>query len=136
MRKILFFSLFIAATMIGFASCSDDDDDDPSFLGADVEVTVTNALGVAQSGKTVYLYKDTPVTSETVPGDAKKMVVTDDKGVAKFSLNLTELNVLESQTTLYFAVFYTAGDATLVAGSSGVTLKRNESKKVDLKIPL
>lgn len=135
MRKILFFSLLVAAVLIGFASCGNDDDD-PSFLGANVEVTVTNALGVVQAGKTVYLYKDTPVTSATVPGDAKKMVVTDDKGIAKFSLNLTELNVLESQTTLYFAAFYTVGDETLVAGSSGVTLKRNESKKIDLKIPL
>lgn len=135
MKKILFFSLFVVAAIVGFTSCGDDEDD-PSFLGANAEVTVTNALGVVQAGKTVYLYKDTPVTSSTVPGDAKKMVITDDKGVAKFSLNLTELNILESQTTLYFAVFYTVGDETLVAGSSGVTVKRNESKKLELKIPL
>lgn len=135
MKKVLFLSLFVVAVMIGFASCGDDDDN-PSFLGANVAVTVTNALGVPQAGKTVYLYKDTPVTSETVPGDAKKMVVTDDNGVAKFSLNLTELDILESQSTLYFAVFYTVGSETLVAGSSGITVKRNEAKKLDLKIPI
>ncbi len=136
MKKVLFLSLLLVFAVTGFTSCGDDDDDDASFLGANVEVTVTNALGMVQSGKTVYLYKDTPVTSSTIPGDAKKMIVTDANGVAKFSLNLTELNILESQTTLYFAVFYTVGSETLVAGSTGVTVKRNESKKIEVKIPL
>ena len=135
MKKVLYLSLFLVIALTGFCSCGDDEDD-PDFLGADVEVTVTNALGVAQTGKTVYLYKDTPVTSSTVPGDAKKMLVTDDNGVVKFSLNLTELNILESQTSLYFAVFYTLEGKTLVAGSAGVTVKRNESKKIEVKIPL
>lgn len=135
MKKVLYLSLFLVIALAGFSSCGDDEDD-PDFLGADVEVTVTNALGVAQAGKTVYLYKDTPVTSSTVPGDAKKMLVTDDNGVVKFSLNLTELNILESQTSLYFAVFYTLEGETLVAGSVGVTVKRNESKKIEVKIPL
>lgn len=136
MKKILFLSLLlIVATAVGFSSCSDDDDD-PSFLGANVTVKVTNALGIVQSGKTVYMYKDTPVTEATVPGDAKKMAITDDNGIAKFSLNLTELNVLESQTNLYFAVFYTLGDKTAVAGTEGITIKRNESKELEIKIPL
>ncbi|PXV69007.1 hypothetical protein CLV62_101274 [Dysgonomonas alginatilytica] len=135
MKKILFLSLFlVVAAAFGFSSCGDDDD--PSFLGANVTVKVTNALGVVQSGKTVYMYKDSPVTEATVPGDAKKMAVTDDNGIAKFSLNLTELNILESQTNLYFAVFYTLADKTAVAGTEGVTVKRNESKELEIKIPL
>lgn len=134
MKKILFLSLLFVAAVIGFSSC--DDDDDPSFLGADVTVKVTNSLGVVQAGKTVYMYKDTPVTSETLPGDARRMVVTDENGLAKFNLNLTELNILESQTTLYFAVFYTVGSETFVAGSEGVTVKRNQSKDLEIRIPL
>lgn len=134
MKKILFLSLLFVAAVIGFSSC--DDDDDPSFLGADVTVKVTNSLGVVQAGKTVYMYKDTPVTGETLPGDARRMVVTDENGLAKFNLNLTELNILESQTTLYFAVFYTIGSETLVAGSEGVTVKRNQSKDLEIRIPL
>lgn len=125
----------LSILFIGFSSCSDDDDDAP-FLGANVEVTVKNLAGIVQKGETVYMYKDKEVTDSTKPEDATKQIVTDENGVAKFSLNLTELNILESQTTLYFAVFYKVGDKSLVAGSSGVTVKRNESKKLDITIPL
>ncbi len=135
MKKGLIFSLLLAV-VFGFSSCSDDDDDDAPFLGAKVNVTVKNLLGNLQKGETVYLYKDSEPTQSTTPGDAKKQVVTNENGVAEFSLNLTELNILESQTTLYFAVFYKVGDETLLKGSEGVTVKRGDAKNVTIDIPL
>lgn len=134
MKKVLFLGLLFVVAVIGFSSCNDDDDND--FLRADVIVRVTDSLGVVQIGKTVYMYRDTPITDATVPGDARRMAVTDDNGIARFSLNFTELNIFESRTTLYFAVFYTLGGQMHVVGSRGVTVNRNESKEVEIKIPL
>lgn len=134
MKKGILFSLLVAC-VLGFTSCSDDDDDAP-FLGAKVNVTVKNLLGIPQKGTTVYMYKDDKPTSSTRPGDAKKEVVANDEGLAGFSLNLTELNILESQTTLYFAAFYTIGDSTYLAGTEGITVKRDDTKNITLTIPL
>lgn len=134
MKKILFFSLLCVAIVVMFSSCKDNDD--PDFLGAKVKVKVENILDMPKEGTTVYLYKDKAVTQETLPGDAKKMAVTNAEGIATFDLDLTELNVLESKTTLYFAVFYSDDGTTMVAGSTGVILKRNETKEVNIEIPL
>lgn len=113
-----------------FTSCSDDDDDS-SFLGAKINVTVSNFTGELD-GVTVYMYKDAEITSDTKPENAKKQVVTDANGVAVFDLNFTELNILESQTTLYFAIFFTVGDQSYVRGSTGVTVSRNDVKNVEI----
>lgn len=119
---------------LGFIGCKDDDD--PPFLGAKIEVTVKNLLGSPVSGKTVYLFEDTEPTASTNPSDAKKQVVTNDNGIAVFDLNFTELNIIESQTTLYFAVFYTIVDQTFIVDSDGVTVKRNDTKTLTLEVAL
>lgn len=117
-------------------SCGDDDDDAPA-LGANVQVTVKNLVGTIQPNTTVYLYKDTEVDSSTKSADADKHVVTDQNGVATFSLNFTELNLFESKTTLSFAVFYEVGGVEFIApGSTSVTVKRNDEKKLSLTIPI
>lgn len=118
---------------LGFIGC---DDDDPPVLGARVEVTVDNLLGTPQTGKTVYMFEDQEPTASTNPSSAKRQVVTNDQGVAVFELNFTELNIVESQTTLYFAVFYTIADEQFIVDSDGVTVKRNDTKKLTLHIPL
>lgn len=115
-------------------SCSDDDDDDAPFLGAQVTVNVENVLGGDKAGKTVYMFKNREVTGTTTPESASKMVVTNSEGKAVFDLNFTELSILESQTTLYFAVFYTTGDESKIAGSTGVTVKRGDVKEVHLEV--
>lgn len=123
-------------TSIGFMSCGDDDDDAP-VLGANVQVTVKNLIGTIQPNTTVYLYKDTDVDSSTKSADADKHAVTNENGVATFSLNFTELNIFESKTTLSFAVFYEVGGVELIApGSTSVTVKRNDEKTLDLTIPI
>lgn len=93
--------------------------------------------GTAQTNTTVYLYKDPEIDSSTKSTDADKYVVTDENGIATFNLNFTELNILESETTLSFAVFYEVGNVELVAlDSTSVTVKRNDEKEVDITIPI
>lgn len=67
----------------------------------------------------------------TIPkiDDTNKQIVTDDKGVATFKLNFTKLNLLETETSLYFAVFYMIGDSEFVLRSSVVAIKRDEENK-------
>lgn len=139
MTKILSFSLFVAAIMMASTSRGGNESDANTTARNDdkatVSVTVTDASGVVQAGKTVYLYKDIPVTNETLPGNTKRMLVTDEKGVATFKLDLDELKIIESQTTLYFSVFYSEGRKTLVTGASGITVKRHDNKQIEVKIP-
>jgi hypothetical protein len=134
MKKLFVLGISIAA-IVALVSCSSDDDEAP-VLGANVRVTVKNLLDMPQKGVTVYMYKNTAIDDNTKRDDADKQVVTDDNGVAAFQLNFTELNILESQTSLYFAVFYTIGDIEGVKGSAAVTVKRGDVKQVELQIPL
>ncbi len=135
MNKLLFYNIMLLMA-IGFASCGNDDDDAPA-LGANVQVTVKNIIGTVQPNTTVYLYKDEEVTGSTKSSDADKQAVTDANGIATFSLNFTELNIFESKTELSFAVFYEVGGVEFVApGSTSVTVKRNDEKKINLTIPI
>ncbi|MDR2010592.1 MAG: hypothetical protein LBQ22_08940 [Bacteroidales bacterium] len=133
MKNLLLITTIIALLSI-LSSCNKNDD--APTLGADVKVTVVNSLGEVQDGVTVYMYKDQEVTNSTKISDAKKQVITDSNGVADFYLSFTELNILESQTSLYFAVFYSLGTENRVAGSVGVTVKRDDVKNLTLEIPL
>jgi hypothetical protein len=135
MNKLLFYNIMLLIS-IGFTSCGNDDDDAPA-LGANVQVTVKNIIGTVQPNTTVYLYKDKVVSGSTKSSDADKQAVTNANGIATFSLNFTELNIFESKTELSFAVFYKVGGAEFVApGSTSVTVKRNDEKKIDLTIPI
>ena len=132
MKKIGFLIGALAMVTL-LSSCKKDE----PILGANVKVTVKNYLGIVQKGTTVYMYKDHEPNNNTRPSEAKQQVITDDNGVAEFRLNFANLDIFESQTSLYFAVFYTNNDGeTRVAGSTGVTVKRDESKNLDLTIPL
>jgi hypothetical protein len=135
MKRIIFYSI-IALVSIGFMSCGNDDDDAP-ILGANVQVIVKNMIGTPQTNTTVYLYKDTEISSSTESSKANKHIMTDENGVATFNLNFTELNIFEAKTSLSFAVFYKVGDAEFVApGSTSITVKRNDEKKIELIIPI
>jgi len=137
MKKVLFAVLGSLALMAGFSSCSDDDDDAPT-LGAYVEVTVKDIFGNPYKQGTVYMFKNVDPNEETDKGKADKTEKTDDNGVAKFRLNLTELNITESKTPLFFAVYYTGanGDIIVKGGEGSVTVKRDDEKKVSITIPL
>lgn len=120
---------------MSFISCGDDDD--APVLGANVKVTVKNIAGVVQEDVEVYMFKDLEPEESTDLGSASKKEVTDADGVAYFKLNLTELNITESKTNLYFAVYYRVGDDLIFkAGDESVTVKRDEEKAITLTIPI
>ena len=104
-------------------------------LGATVEVEVVNLFNAPVKGVTVYLFKD-EFSLHSKPADAKKQVVTNNNGIASFHLNLLQLNIFESETSLYFAVFYKLGGVDFQAGSSAITVQKGAVKSVLLKVPL
>ena len=128
MKKIAF-TFIVTTLLLGLSACGKNP------LGASVEVKVVNLLNAPAKGKTVYLFKDV-LTNNSKPGDAIKQVVTDDNGIALFRLNLAEFNIFESQTSLYFGVFYTVGDNNILAGSNAITVAHGDEKSIELKIPL
>ncbi|MFR0677825.1 hypothetical protein [Dysgonomonas sp.] len=135
MKRNVIYSLLIMGLALGFISCGDDDD--APLLGANVKVTVKNIAGVAQENVEVYMFKELKPDEATDPGSAAKKEVTNADGVAYFKLNLTELNITESKTNLYFAVYYRVGDdLTFKAGDEFVTVKRDEEKAITLTIPI
>lgn len=135
MKKGLFIG-FLAGLIVFITACSSDDDDAP-FLGASVKVTVKNVVGVTQKDIKVYMFKNLEPDDSTDPSAASKVEATNADGIANFKLNLTELNIIESETDLYFAVYYQVGDdVVLKAGDGSLTVKRNEDKSIDIVIPI
>lgn len=134
MKKV--FHYLLAVTLLaGFASCSDDDE--APVLGAYVEVTVLNSIGTPQPNMDVYMFKNVEPGETTDLSTASKKETTNDKGLAGFQLNLTELNIAESQTPLYFAVYYKIGDTFMLkAGEQSLTVKRDDEKKITITIPI
>jgi len=121
--------LLVTTLLLAFSACSKNP------FGAKVEVKVVNLLNQSIKGKTVYLFKD-EITNNSKPGDAIKQVVTDENGIASFHLIFTELNIFESQTSLYFGVFYTLVEANILAGTTAITVQRGDEKRLEIKIPL
>ncbi len=89
--------------MLILSSCSKDDEAVVSIA----QITVTEN-GSLKSGITVYMFGDSegPSTNFFTPTFSDKTVVTENNGVATFDLQeIFNLNVIDSQTTLYFGVF-------------------------------
>lgn len=127
MKNKQFFSLMAIALMVislGFSAC--DKDEDESKPSAYVKITVKKSSEV-QSGVTVCMFEASsgPSTEFFTEFYAKKKVVTDANGVATFNLQETfDLNVIDSQTTLYFAVF----DGKTLLGKTAVTVEKGQTK--------
>lgn len=135
MKTDIFIS-FLLAIMTLFSACSNDSEEAP-FLGASINVTVQNLSGTVQNDIKVYMFKNLEPDDGTDPKSAQREETTNSAGVALFKLNLTELNIIESETTLYFAVYYKIGDdIVLKAGDSSLTIKRNEDKEISITIPI
>jgi len=129
--------LFLCIALIGMAFTSCSDDDEAPILGAYVGVTVKNLAGTLQDGVKVYMFKNVNPDEDTDIASATKVETTDANGVAHFKLNLTELSITESQTYLYFAVYYNVGDDVIFkAGDQGVTVKRDDEKNITITIPI
>lgn len=132
MKKVFALGL-ILSLIVGFTACGDDDD--APFLGATVNVTVKDLLKQPVTGQEVYMYKNDKPTDDAKPADALMTVITNDQGIAKFDLNLTQLNITESSTNLYLAIFYpdSEGNPKLFT-TEGITVKRNDVKALELDI--
>lgn len=130
MKKLLFFIALIVS--FAFISCSSDDDvSGGNDKGAVVDVKVTNGNRPA-SNVTVYLFDSAhgPQTDFFDTFYAKRNVVTNSDGVATFELQDTfDLDIIDSQTTFYFAV--SNGNSLKYAG---VTVKKGERKSVNIRL--
>lgn len=95
------------------------------------EITV-KSNGSNQSGTTVYMFSSnqSPNSSFFTPFFTTRSVVTDANGIAKFELQETfDLDVINSQTTLYFGVFDNDDE---VLGQTAITIKVGETKSATI----
>lgn len=126
MKKGLIFAA-LALVMTMFCSCG------LTATKATVSVTVKNQLNIPQPGVIVYMYDaDEWVALDLLlPSAASKEVVTDKDGIADFNLSTLDLDVIDSQTTVYFAVFDDLGD---VRGYTAVTVKKGDNARAEIKL--
>ena len=130
MKNITFFAIVITSLFL-LSACSKS-----IFFGTTVEVEVVNLFNLPVKGGTiVYLFKDS-FTIDSKASDAKKQAVTNDEGVASFRLNFKELNIFESETSLYFAVFYNLAGKEHMAGSSAIAVRNGVTERLRLKVPI
>ncbi len=122
MKKLLTFTLLSVLLSGMFISCDKEEDIDTY-----VKITV-NESGQIESGVSVHMFDENkgPGTSFFTPFHSDKTVVTESNGVATFNLQDTyDLDVSDSQTTLYFGVFDTNNN---VLGSTAITIEKGQTK--------
>lgn len=101
MKKI---AILLLALTLGLSSCKKEKD-------TVANITIKDSTGTKENFS-VYMFDD--ITWKTIGNDkffAKKTVVTNANGVAKFNLN-EDLSIVDDQTTFYFSVFYTLNGGT------------------------
>ena len=125
MKKIFSISILLVSTFIIFlSSCTKD-------TAATVKITVKES-GVEQAGITVYMFdsNQAPNTGFFEPFFSDKSVVTNSKGVATFNLqDAIDLEIIVSQTTLYFGVF---DDDNSELGRTSLTIVKGETKSATI----
>ena len=125
MKKGLIFAA-LALVVFMFSSCA------LTATKATVSVKVTKQ-DVAQPNVVVYMYDADAWTALDLllPSSASKEVVTNEVGIAHFNLSALDLDVIDSQTTVYFAVFDDLGN---VRGYLPVTVKKGDNLDRELKL--
>lgn len=124
MKKMLF--LFVSIPLILFTSCSDDEDD-TNTVNSYAKITVKQE-GKVKSGITVCMFK-TEESSFFTPFYADKKVITESNGTATFNLQeVYDLNIIDSQTTLYFGVF----DDKTILGKTALTIEKGQTKTAEI----
>lgn len=125
MKKGLIFAA-LALVVFMFSSCA------LTATKATVSVKVTKQ-NVPQPNVVVYMYDadEWAALDLILPSSASKEVVTDEEGIADFNLNAMDLEIIDSQTTVYFAVFDDLGN---VRGYVPVTVRKGDNKRVELKL--
>ena len=126
MKKGLFLAM-LALVVVAFSSCQ-------MKTRATVELTVVNTLGIPQSGIQVFQFSSLKWNDPTLahtPENASRYLYTDQEGKVTFDLTWIDLEVIDTQTTLHYAVFDREGD---VIGKTAVTVRQGENKTATLKI--
>ncbi|WP_233862726.1 hypothetical protein [Tenacibaculum piscium] len=124
MKKMLF--LFVSIPLILFTSCSDDEDD-TNTVNSYAKITVKQE-GKVKSGITVCMFKKEE-SSFFTPFYADKKVITESNGTATFNLQeVYDLNIIDSQTTLYFGVF----DDKTILGKTALTIEKGQTKTAEI----
>ena len=121
--KILFATVVVVSAIL-MTSCVTKEQ-------ATVNVKVTSTLGKAVSGETVYQFDQTTKDAHglTTKMFANATAVTDENGVAEFSLKTLDFGV-NDRVTLYFVTYDSKGN---VNGQAAATVKKGETKEVSLK---
>ena len=97
-----------------------------------VEVQVIKD-NMPQSGMSVYMFDNTNWTMDIrQPLFADKTVITDASGIATFELGDMDLEINDSQTTLYFATFKDGTE--IMTGQTAVTIKKGETKQATIRL--
>lgn len=120
----------VALLFVVFTSCSKDEDI-AGKSGATVEVLV-KYKGEKQTHFPVNMFCKSkgPSTSFFTKFLADKTVMTNDNGIAIFKLqDVYDLEIIDNQTTLYFAVFAEEGNAY-----KGVTIEKGETKSITINL--
>lgn len=125
MKKIFLVSILIVSTfLLILSSCTKD-------TAATAKITVKKS-GVEEAGITVYMFDSNqgPNTGFFEPFFSDKSVVTNSDGVATFNLqDAIDLEVISSQTTLYFGVF---DDDNSELGRTALTIVKGETKSATI----
>ena len=120
---------------VSFVSCGDDDDDFTNDNAkAYVNITVQSG-GKPQSGITVYMFDSQ--TAKAIGFStlhSRKSVATGSDGVARFELGDMDLDIIDSQTTLYFVTFTKDAAGKEYQNQAAITIKKGETKSATINI--
>ena len=132
MKRAKLLTLLLASFLfIGLTSCDKDKDKNEDEVGATAKIKVTES-GSIKPGVSVCMFSKEkgPSTSFFTPFHANKKVITESDGIATFNLRETfDLEIIDSQTTLYFGVF---DDDDTELGRTAITIEIGETKSATI----
>lgn len=128
MKKLVIL-FFLTPLFLTLNSCSDSDNE-PNGTNAFAEITVKEN-SENKAGVTVHMFDENsgPDSSFFTSFYSKKTVITEGNGKATFNLQETfDLDIIDTQTTLYFAVF----DGDTLLGKTALTIEKGETKSATI----
>jgi hypothetical protein len=126
MKKYLVFAILSVLFLGTFSSCNKDED-----INTFAKVMVKES-GQPQTAVSVYMFRDNkgPNTPFFTPFNSDRTVVTESDGVATFNLQDTfDLEIIDSQTTLYFGIFDLNDN---VLDYTAITIEKGQTKSATI----
>ena len=128
MKNFKLLSILLSTVLLMTITSCDKEDAE---TGATAEVKVMES-GTIKTGVTVHMFSEQtgPSTTFFEPFFAKKTVITESDGIATFILqDIIDLEAIDNQTTLYFAVF---NDDEEELGRTAMTIEKGETKSATI----